>query len=185
MIDLNKQKVGFRIREKRDQKGLTQAELSKVCGISKNYFSAVENGRNSPSVEVLRKIAKALDVSLLFLLDDRIDDMESRVALEVERLEKIFVKIPKEQLDVAEGLITQAARLRILLDDNWRDIMENGEYEKFSQSENQKPYDRKRPIVENYDNRDRTYHAIMKQLTDLIVKETVSGKSKLLGRTRQ
>lgn len=185
VIDLNKQKVGFRIREKRDLKGLTQAELSRLCGISKNYFSAVENGRNSPSVEVLRKIADALDVSLLFLLDDRIDDMESRVATEVERLEKIFVKVPKEQLDVAEGLITQAARLRILLDDNWRDIMENGEYEKFSQSENQKPYDRKRPIVENYDNRDRTYHAIMKQLTDLIVKETVSGKSKLLGRTRQ
>lgn len=179
---MNKQKVGYRIKEKRDQKELTQLELSKVCGISKNYLSGIENGRNSPSIEVLNKISEALDAPLLYLLDDRIDDMENRVFVEVDRLNKIFSKVPKEQMEVAEGLITQAARLRILLDDNWRDILENGEYEKFSQSLNQKPYDRKRPIVENYDNRDRTYHAIMKQLTDMIQKPKMDLKSKLTGR---
>ncbi|WP_261766473.1 hypothetical protein [Halolactibacillus halophilus] len=108
--------------------------------------------------------------------------MESRVESEVERLKKLFKNIPKDQLDVAEGLIIQAARLRILLDDNWKDILENGEYEKFSQSENQVPYDRKRPIVENYDNRDKTYQAIIKQLTDLLPQQKVDRKSKLLGR---
>ncbi|WP_327058550.1 hypothetical protein [Halolactibacillus halophilus] len=108
--------------------------------------------------------------------------MESRVESEVERLKKLFKNIPKDQLDVAEGLIIQAARLRILLDDNWKDILENGEYEKFSQSESQVPYDRKRPIVENYDNRDKTYQAIIKQLTDLLPQQKVDRKSKLLGR---
>lgn len=75
-----------------------------------------------------------------------------------------------------------SVRLRILLDDNWKDILENGEYEKFSQSENQVPYDRKRPIVENYDNRDKTYQSIIKQLTELLPQSKPDRKSKLLGR---
>ncbi|WP_330948961.1 hypothetical protein [Virgibacillus sp. MG-45] len=108
--------------------------------------------------------------------------MENRVEEEVNRLRKLFKSIPKNQLDVAEGLITQAARLKVLLDDNWKDILENGEYEKFSQSENQVPYDRKRPIVENYDNRDKTYQSIIKQLTDLLPQSKPDRKSKLLGR---
>ena len=84
-----------------------------------------------------------------------------------------------------QGLIKQAARLRVLLDDNWKDILENGEYEKFSQSEAQTPYDRKRPIVENYDNRDKTYQNIIRQLTELLPKEGPPKKNqrgKLLGR---
>nr|WP_231478684.1 helix-turn-helix transcriptional regulator [Virgibacillus halodenitrificans] len=179
---MDKQKVGFRMREKRKQRKLTQAEFAKEAGISTNYYASLEQGKNSPSLDLLTKIAKALDVSVLYLLNDRIDDMENRVEAEAERLKDLFKSIPKNQLDVAEGLITQAARLRVLLDDNWKDILENGEYEKFKQSENQVPYDRKRPIVENYDNRDKTYQTIIKQLTDLLPQPKHDRKSKLLGR---
>ncbi|GEM02990.1 hypothetical protein HHA03_25220 [Halolactibacillus halophilus] len=179
---MDRQNVGFRMKEKRKDKKLTQADFSKLAGVSTNYYASIEQGKNSPSLELLTRIAEALGVSVLYLLNDRIDDMESRVESEVERLKKLFKNIPKDQLDVAEGLIIQAARLRILLDDNWKDILENGEYEKFSQSENQVPYDRKRPIVENYDNRDKTYQAIIKQLTDLLPQQKVDRKSKLLGR---
>ncbi|GAB3797322.1 hypothetical protein GCM10028868_18390 [Virgibacillus kimchii] len=179
---MDKEKVGFRMREIRKEKKLTQVDFAKKAGISTNYYASIEQGRNSPSVEVLERIAKALDVSVLYLLNDRIDDTENRVAAEVKRLKKLFKNIPKNELDVAEGLITQAARLRVLLDDNWKDILENGEYEKFAQSENQVPYDRKRPIVENYDNRDKTYQSIIKQLTDLLPQPKQDRKSKLLGR---
>ena len=182
VINLDKQEVGSRMRKKRKEKNLTQVELSKACGISINYYSSIENGRNSPSLDVLNSIAKNLGVSLVYLLNDRIDEMEHRVAAEENRIKILFKTIPEPQRKLSDGLITQAARLRILLDDNWKDILENGEYEKFSQSENQIPYDRKRPIVENYDNRDRTYQSIMKQLTELLPQETKSKKSKLLGR---
>src|SRR5699024_3834118 len=108
--------------------------------------------------------------------------MENRSEIEELRLREIFKNIPKEQLDIAEGLIIQAARLRILLDDNWKDILENGEYERFRQSKDQIPYDRKRPIVENYDNRDKTYKDIIKQLTELLPKEAKSSaRENLLG----
>lgn len=173
------------MREKRNEKKLTQVEFAKEVGISTNYYASIEQGKNSPSLDVLSRIAKALGVSVLYLLNDRIDDMENRVEAEVKRLMKIFKSIPKNQLDVAQGLIIQAARLRILLDDNWKDILENGEYKKFSQSENQIPYDRKRPIVENYDNRDKTYKEIIKQLTDMLPKpekRKQSARDRLLGR---
>jgi transcriptional regulator with XRE-family HTH domain len=182
VISLDKQKVGFRMREKRNEMKMTQVEFAKKAGISTNYYASIEQGKNSPSLDVLARIAKALDVSVLYLLNDRIDDMENRVAIETKRLKDLFKSIPETQLNVAEGLITQAARLRILLDDNWKDILENGEYEKFSQSENQVPYDRKRPIVENYDNRDKTYQSIIKQLNDLLPQSKPDRKSKLLGR---
>jgi len=171
------------MKKKRLELGLTQADISMKCDISSRYYGTIENGKNSPSLEKLERISKVLGVSLHFLLNDRMDDMESRVADEKKRLENIFDKIPRDKLNVVEGLITQAARLRILLDDNWKDIIENGEYEKFKQSENQIAYDRKRPIVENYDNRDKTYQSIIKQLTDLLPQnERTDKKSKLLGR---
>ena len=111
------------------------------------------------------------------------DDMESRVKEEEDRLKKIFANVTKDKVDLVNGLIIQAARLRILLDDNWKDIVENGEYVKFKQSENQLAYDRKRPIVENYDNRDKTYQSIIKQLTELLPSGTKQDKkSKLLKR---
>lgn len=180
---MNSSLVGSRMKKKRLELGLTQADISMKCDISSRYYGTIENGKNSPSLDKLERISKVLGVSLHFLLNDRMDDMESRVADEKKRLENIFDKIPRDKLNVVEGLITQAARLRILLDDNWKDIIENGEYEKFKQSENQIAYDRKRPIVENYDNRDKTYQSIIKQLTDLLPQnERTDKKSKLLGR---
>lgn len=183
--EMDKVNLGLRIKEVRELNNLTQEQLAVNADISRNYISSIENGRYSPSLEVLRKIAEALDITLLYLLDNRVEVMETRADEERDRLSSIFKDIPNNQLEVAEGLIIQAARLRVLLDDNWRDILENGEYEKFQQSKDQKPYDRKRPIVENYDNRDKTYKDIIKQLNDLLPKQISESKSavdKLLGR---
>lgn len=182
---MDKEKLGLRIKELRELSNLTQEKLAAKAGLSRNYISSIENGRYSPSLEALQKIADILEVTILNLLDNRVESMESRVSAECERLNKLFKDIPKNQLDVAEGLIIQASRLRVLLDDNWRDILENGEYEKFSQSKDQIPYDRKRPIVENYDSRDKTYKDIIKQLNEMLpqTKTTkASARDRLLGR---
>ncbi|WP_438766861.1 helix-turn-helix domain-containing protein [Enterococcus sp. AZ102] len=185
MINLNSNLVASRMKQKRLELRLTQVEVSIHCKISSRYYASIENGKNSPSLETLASIAEALGCTLHFLLNDRVDDMEKRVEIERERLNQLFKNIPEEKQNLVEGLITQAARLRTLLDDNWRDILENGEYEKFKQSENQVAYDRRRPIVENYDNRDKTYQLIIKQLTELLPESFKSDKkSKLLGRNK-
>ena len=183
MIGLDSKVVGTRMKQKRLEKKMTQVDVATKSGISRKYYGSIENGKNSPSIEKLSAIAKALGCSLHYLLNDRMEDTENRVAVETKRLQEIFNKIPRDKLSLVEGLIIQAARLRVLLDDNWKDIIENGEYEKFRQSENQIAYDRKKHIVENYDTRDKTYQAIIKQLTDLLPQNAkLDKKSKLLGR---
>lgn len=182
-VHLDGKKIGSRMKEKRKAMGVTQQQFARWCNISVSYYSSIENGRNSPGLELLAVIAKQLGVSIVYLLDDRVEETEQRVTKEMDRLNELFAELPTTQRKLSEGLITQAARLRVLLDDNWKDILENGEYEKFSQSENQIPYDRKRPIVENYDNRDKTYQAVIGQLNGMLPNSAARDKkSKLLRR---
>ena len=51
------------------------------------------------------------------------------------------------------------------------DIVNNGLTEKFSQGENQEPYDRKRPVADLYSSLNTSYQKIIKQLTDLLPAE--------------
>lgn len=122
------------MKQKRLENRMTQVDVATKSGISSKYYGSIENGKNSPSIEKLSSIAKVLGCSLHFLLNDRMDDMEKRVTEEEDRLQQIFNKTPRDKLSLVEGLITQAARLRVLLDDNWKDIIENGEYEKFKKA---------------------------------------------------
>jgi transcriptional regulator with XRE-family HTH domain len=61
--------LGGRIKAAREQGGLTQNELAARAGISRIYIAKLEGGaRNSPSLPVLDRIAKALGVTLVDLL---------------------------------------------------------------------------------------------------------------------
>lgn len=57
--------MGYRIKEVREQKNMTQEELAEKSGVSRGTISALENGsaRNTGS-KTLLKIAAALEVSL-------------------------------------------------------------------------------------------------------------------------
>ena len=56
--------LGMRIRYLRKQKGMSQLSLAVEAEINKNYISDLERGRRNPSLLVLEKISRALDVSL-------------------------------------------------------------------------------------------------------------------------
>lgn len=108
-------------------------------------------------------------------LMNKLKARDTLVKKEKNRLNRLFKDVPKNKLKTAEGLIIQAARLRILLDEMWIDITENGDVELFSQSEKQDPYERERPIAKLYNSRDQSYQRIIKQLTDLIPDEKLTG----------
>jgi len=86
------------------------------------------------------------------------------VESEVRRLNKIYKNLPPNKFAIAEGLIVEAARQRVLCDEAWRDIQENGRNESFSQSTETEPYERERPAVRQFMNADKNYLAIIKQL---------------------
>ena len=86
---------------------------------------------------------------------------------EIDRLTDIYKALPPNQFAVAQGLIVQAARLRVRLDALWKDICENGETELFSQSDKTEPYERERPAARLFTATDKNYQAIIKQLNEL------------------
>lgn len=63
--------VGKRIQEVRISKGLTQVDLvGKIDGeIDTTNISRIESGRTNPTIFTLYRISKALDVSLIELLN--------------------------------------------------------------------------------------------------------------------
>ncbi|UXR32317.1 hypothetical protein [Staphylococcus simulans] len=100
--------------------------------------------------------------------EEQIKQHEARVKKEKVRLDKIFKSIPEDKKRVAQGLIVQAARMRILLDDAWSDIQEKGDYELFTQSESTPAYERERPIAKLFNSRDAAYQKIIMQLSKLL-----------------
>lgn len=60
---------GLRLKELREQRGLTQLSLSFFCQVSPHYLSDLENGRRNPSFVILRRLAAAFELSLSELLD--------------------------------------------------------------------------------------------------------------------
>ena len=64
--------LGNRIREARDARGLTQAELAERIGVSRKTVNTVENGVFVPSTVVALKLAGALGCAVeeLFFLAD-------------------------------------------------------------------------------------------------------------------
>jgi transcriptional regulator with XRE-family HTH domain len=61
--------LGTRIRNLRKTKRLTMKDLSRIAGISPGFLCDVELGKRSMSVDRLKKVAKALEVTPSALID--------------------------------------------------------------------------------------------------------------------
>jgi len=57
-----RQLLGSNIKIHRKVQGLSQAKLAERVNTSTNYISAIEAGRRFPSIEILEKIAIALEI---------------------------------------------------------------------------------------------------------------------------
>lgn len=62
--------IGKTIKQARESKKITQQDLSKQAGISRNYISDIECGRYIPSVETLLSISSILKIDLNLLKND-------------------------------------------------------------------------------------------------------------------
>ena len=67
-MTINKQ-LGARIRYLRQQKGLSIEDLSLEADINRNYLGDLERGMRNPTLIILNKIAKALDIDLTTLFE--------------------------------------------------------------------------------------------------------------------
>jgi len=63
--------IGTRIIQLRNQKGLTQQQLSDLTGLAASYLSRIENRHLEPRPLTLRKIATALGVPISDIFQER------------------------------------------------------------------------------------------------------------------
>jgi transcriptional regulator with XRE-family HTH domain len=99
-MDLNDEsaasRVGDRIRRIRTEKGLSQAELGEMVGLTADRIQKYENGFRKPKTDLLKQIASALGVSTLALVDPTATnyvgamfaffEMENTFNLKIEKL---------------------------------------------------------------------------------------------------
>jgi transcriptional regulator with XRE-family HTH domain len=62
--------ISDRLRQLRESKNLSQADIEKRTGLLRCYISRVENGHTVPAIETLEKLARALEVPLYQLVYD-------------------------------------------------------------------------------------------------------------------
>lgn len=67
-MELNYAELGKRIARRRKQIKMKQNVLAEVMGISNNYLSGIECGKERPSLEIFVKICNVLQVTPDYLL---------------------------------------------------------------------------------------------------------------------
>lgn len=77
--------LGKRLRQQRQQRGLTMEQLAEMVGLSKNYISLIERGQKMPSTTTLVKIVNTLHISADVLLCDEVVSVNSAVDEELDR----------------------------------------------------------------------------------------------------
>lgn len=64
--------VGSQIRNLRQERGISQEKLALIAGINTSYVGQIERGIRSPTIDMLDKIAQALEVGVVDFLVRRL-----------------------------------------------------------------------------------------------------------------
>ena len=96
-------------------------------------------------------------------------DKEKKIKQEINRVKKLYKDFPKDKVKALDGLIQEAAFMKISLEEMREDLLVNGLTEIFEQGSQK--FDRERPQVKIYTTFMQRYSGAMKQLIDLLPEE--------------
>lgn len=88
-MEEHRKEVALRLTALREARGLTQEELAYAAGVSNKTISRLENGRNEPELDTLRKLAKALDAEVREIQGDP----PAPLGLGVTQLDRVEAKL--------------------------------------------------------------------------------------------
>jgi transcriptional regulator with XRE-family HTH domain len=114
--------IGKRLRELREAKGLSQSDVGDRSDLPRTHVSLVENGRSTPTLQVLERWANALGVDLyqLFVVGDGQPDapeLPERIPIgsQERTLLGLFAKMPAEDrsllISMARDLVKRKGKL--------------------------------------------------------------------------
>ena len=86
--------LGHRVRELRDRKGMTRKQMAKDAEVSERHLAHLEAGAGNVSIVLLRRIARALGVSLAELLL-----AEAEESVERRLIRRFLERVPGNRLE--------------------------------------------------------------------------------------
>lgn len=98
-----------RLKEARDKRGFTQAELGKEAGLPSTTISHFESGSRKPSFDNLRRLTKVLGVSTDYLMG--VVDIEDATGA-ATRIARHLTNATEEDIAMLEMLAESMAKKR-------------------------------------------------------------------------
>ena len=88
--------IANNIRQLRKLRGLSQKQVAMEIDIAQGQYSLIENGKVTPTIPTLEKIAKVFEVSLSEMVKENQEDLDNLNLSLMEKIKQI------EQLDEKE-----------------------------------------------------------------------------------
>ena len=94
--------LGKRVRDARERRGITRKVLAEHADVSERYLGQLELGEGNASIVLLRRVAAALHITLIDLLDGDAKDAE-----EHRLVRRLLERIPAGQLEHVVARLTR------------------------------------------------------------------------------
>ncbi len=94
--DKSGERIGQRIKRIRESREMTRAELGALVGLDQNRVQQYENGRRKPKIPLLKKIAVALGVETIALMDPTTESYVGAMHALFQMEDKLDMKIVKK-----------------------------------------------------------------------------------------
>lgn len=104
MSDIAKS-IGIRIRNYRNQLGISQDKLAELSGCHPTYIGQIERGEKNATIESIAKIALALNISLSRLFEKIEDISSNKRNIPLACYDLISSKTEKEQEQIFKILV--------------------------------------------------------------------------------
>lgn len=72
-------RFGERLYKKRKSLGLSAEDLSKKSGISRSYVTLMENGKRMPGKKVIPRLAEALNIKVVDIVNWYLEEMREKL----------------------------------------------------------------------------------------------------------
>lgn len=84
----NTKQFGEHLRGLRKARDMSQSQLGEMAGMNDKYLGELERGDGNPSLDVLDRLAKALEIDLATLVGDEVTRMD-RAQARTEAIQRV------------------------------------------------------------------------------------------------
>jgi transcriptional regulator with XRE-family HTH domain len=105
--------VGSQIRNLRQERGISQEKLALIAGINTSYVGQIERGIRSPTIDMLDKIAQALEVGVVDFFGSEIN---REINSNPETLNRLMFELRTRSEDEQNAIYDIVKRLLIFKD---------------------------------------------------------------------